>query len=1108
MKGVRKERGKRKLINKIFQSKFTVIFAILFVLISGLQMQGQAKYQAGTAYQYYLLGQKAESLQEDTEEQKAAMKLGSLGSGGVSGEFSYDEIVNSASGDDQEEAKRFASTMATYSTFNYYSNKVEGFGSILPYVGRFLSLVILLPLAILMDLLHLLIPALVQLIAKFNVIRLLAGALTSLDITADLANMIGVGKETIANFTTAIFSFAIVMILLSLGGMFRTGGRIDQGSYSKLKGRLFSILALPLIVGIGASFLDDLIEITSENDQASGNFSRYLVDDRAWAYNFNFAPNGDNGDDGDINPSSGSSYVDLKYNPYTGDGEDRIKRINSKSSLANNDKGNIFPNTSLVLAFGSSDSFSAVDFINYKGTKASQHYYGRDDGDGEGFGSYYQYAEDNKDEIMDVDKSYHPSGGVRKTDGDKDDTTSQRGGFKEAIKDYKDGDELTVTPQIAWRDRFIYGAKSAGENIDKYYSSAPSIEQMENKVGTHQEEAFSNQSMFLILSTMFNETGGKYYIDAPARGILQAKAAFDSNRSSYYVVSMVGNPIFTMFGLISKPIIQLVIMLAVATAVLSLGIIEMNSKPLMAWLKGMTLGNMEYAQALIVYCMGIGGTVLSLVSLPVLLGKMLEGVAKLIILPAYFMDKDAISPQASVALHGTPLIFSSLLAIIFGYLYIKSPTFRRSLIELFTMAWAWAKSTGERIEFQASGGAGMRMKQESGRMVDRNKLNQAMNQKNEQQQQKPASRFGTVRNWMKDTKDGVKGDLNIPSYDFSQGAGSGEPGSGNDPDQNKVKDAGTIARNGMYERARNNLKENEVDKDLPNNVQIASIDAQEGIMQFHKAPTQENYVEAQNKVDLLDRAMSEGNYGPEKESRVANAKEELYNLSKSHNIADDSPTQISNQSATYDNAVDGLKESELDRDLPNSVQMSSAKAQNAMKEFQGTPTMANYGEAQDKLNVLHSEMEDGNYGQEKEARVLQAKEELFNLSQAHNITDAAPTDARSLDSAKSNETIVNNNTNNVNNQHHENVSNSSNVYEKKEVQQLANSLGGASQNAHIAQALRRLNSSKSSDDVQKGVNSFQQSLAHLKEEERNGINDEELSNSLYRVLDLKNKNEE
>src|SRR5699024_3837196 len=237
-----------------------------------------------------------------------------------------------------------------YSSFNYVTNKQEGFGSIIIYVGRFLSLDILLPLAVILDLLHLIIPIAVSLIAKLNMVRLLADVLTDLEVTTNLASTLGISKETLPNFTTIVFSFADMMLLRSVDVMIRIGGRIDQRSDSKLEGRLFSIIALPLIVGIGAYFIEELVEFTADSEEASGNFSRYLVDDRSWAYNFNFAPNGDDGEDGGIRPSGSNSYVDLKYNPYTGYGGARIKSINSKSSLAeNNDDINIFPNSSLVL---------------------------------------------------------------------------------------------------------------------------------------------------------------------------------------------------------------------------------------------------------------------------------------------------------------------------------------------------------------------------------------------------------------------------------------------------------------------------------------------------------------------------------------------------------------------------------------------------------------------------------------------------------------------------------------------------------------------------------------------------------------------------------------
>lgn len=876
----------RNIFLKIIKSKITVLLAILFVWFSGSQMKAAADYSASITYQQYLLGAQSEEVTEDSEEKEleAGISLGSLGSGGVSGEFSYDEIVNSVKGDNKDEARQFASTMATYSTFNYFTNKVEGFSSIIPYVGRVLSLLVLLPLAILMDILHLVIPTILKAIAKINVVRLLADKVTTLSVTSELADMIGVSDETFSTFTTILFSLSIISILLALGGMFRPGGRIDERNYSKLKGRLFSIIALPLIVGIGAHFIDDLIDLTSNNDSAPGSFSRYLVDDRAWAYNFNFAPNGEDGKDGDIDPTSDNSYVDLKYNPYTGDGKDRIKQINSKSSLAKSggDDDNIFPNTAMTISYGMSESFSAIDFINYKGTKASQSFYGRDDGDGEAFGSYYAYANAMEEELTDVDKTYNPSG------SEKDDE-SPDGGYVESIDDYAEDDELIETPQIAWRDRFIYGAKNSGDNIDAYYGEAPSIEQMDNQVGKHEEQAFSNQSMFLILSTMFNETGGKYSLDAPARGVMQAKAAFDSNRSSYYVVSMVGNSFFTMFGLIARPIIQLVVMLATITAILSMGVIEMNSKPLMAWIKGMTLGDMEYARALIVYCVGIAGTILSLIVIPSMIAGTVEAVGKMVVLPAYFLDRDALSPQASLALHGTPLIFSSMVSLFFGFLYFKSPGFRSNLIELMTMPWAWAKSTGERMEFQASGGQGMRAKQENKRLAERSKFNQTVGKSDQS-----TSRFGAMKNWMSSAKDDVKRDFNGSGLNPTKRSQStGQPGGENMQsggknaqfgNKGKPQSAQKIARNGMYERSMNHLKATESDANMPGNVQVASIDAQEGIMNFRKKPTEENYTNAHDKMDLLEGEMEGGNYSEEQKGRVSGARNELYNLGNSHNL--------------------------------------------------------------------------------------------------------------------------------------------------------------------------------------------------------------------------------
>lgn len=71
-------------------------------------------YSLGAVYQRYLLGTKADYLAEEGSEE-SVMIIGSIGSGGVAGEFSYDDIVNAAEpSKNDDDAKKFASMMATY----------------------------------------------------------------------------------------------------------------------------------------------------------------------------------------------------------------------------------------------------------------------------------------------------------------------------------------------------------------------------------------------------------------------------------------------------------------------------------------------------------------------------------------------------------------------------------------------------------------------------------------------------------------------------------------------------------------------------------------------------------------------------------------------------------------------------------------------------------------------------------------------------------------------------------------------------------------------------------------------------------------------------------
>ncbi|MGP9052376.1 hypothetical protein [Lactiplantibacillus plantarum] len=1051
--------GKRKRLwlwfKRISCSKIAVLLAILGVWMIGSQVQqAHAQYSPSVAYQYYLLGEESDSVQQDSKDQKAAMNVGSLGSGGVAGEFSYDDIVNSASQSQKAGAKQFASIMATYSTFNYFSNRVEGFAVILPFVGRWLSAIILLPLAVLMDLLSSVVPALVGVIAKLNVVRFLADALTNLNFSSSLADALGINMKVFQGIANALLSFLVIMILLTLGRMFKLGGRVDQEGFSKLKGRLFSLVAIPVMLGAGATLIGDVLDITMNSaDSNTSAFKRYLVDDRSWAYNYNFAPNGNNAKDGNISPDNTSSYVDLDFNPYTKKGGDRIDRINSSSSLASdsNSKFN-FANSALVLSFVSSEAFSAVDYINYKGTDASQAFYGQNNvGAGDTYGSYYKYAIGNQKELADVSNSYNPSGSMRSPQ-DKHLKTGMNGGYKSAIDDYVEDKKLKVSPQIAWRDRFIYGAKSSGENIDKYYKEAPSYEQMTNEVGTKSGNAFSDQSMFLILSTMFGETGGKYYIDAPARGVMQVKATFDSNRSNYFVVSMVGNPFFTIFGLIAKPIVQLVVLCAVVFAVLEMGFIDMNLRPFVAWLKGSTLGDIEYAYALLVYSIGIAGTILALTVIPELFTRAVEYIPDIVNLGLDSAGVKMHTPQASLSFYGVKLIFQASIALILGFIFLKSKTFRNRFIELFTFAWAWAKTTGERLEQQASRGSS-RIKREqqsmhrglSSRMAG---FTSTFSSDGDNEQQKPSQR---MRNWMKETGQGIKDDLGIkpilkPKDVTPTSSEESFENYGTEP----VMDAKDIARNGMYERSLSNLQG--VQDNVPQHVQTALIEAENVIMALRNNPSQEGYNDALNRISVVQDDMAKDGITDDRFNQVNQARDEVQRIGHSYNYDEDPESPVS------------PKENNLgDGDL-------SQRENDSQRIIPATTTIYNDNQQDQHSEDHHTED--------------QHSDEDYRTYQN---TD----DNRSFNTVNSpNNTTVNNKR-----------------YEVKEVQQLANTLGDASGNKDIANALQRMNNAKDNTQVQRGLSKLQESISHLDLKDREKIDNSELAKSLDRVADL-NRNKE
>ena len=864
------------VFKKIFRSKAIVVLALVLAWCVGSKMQVvKADYSASVAYQYYLLGEKSDDIVDSTKDQKIALKMGSIGSGGISGEFSYDEIVNSASEKNVPEAKKFASIMATYSTFNYFSNKVEGFGAIIPFLGRVLSGIVLLPLAVATDVLSALFVPLIQVVAKLNIIPLLAELLTNLSIKSKLTEALGIDPAVFKKFVEILFTFSVVMIIFTLGRMFKMGGKVDQRAFSKLKGRLFSIVAVPIIVGIGATIINDIMTITMSGASTTNAFSRYLIDDRSWAYNYNFAPNGNDASEGNIAPNNNGSYVDLSFNPYTEKGKARIEKINADSSLANQSGGAFnFGNSALVLSYISSQSFSAVDYINYKGTVASKTLYGQDDkANSDTFGSYYEHAKKAEKNLADVSKSFYPSGGERATD-----KGAVNGGYKSAISDYVTKDKkLNVSPSIAWRDRFIYGAKSSGESIDKYYKEAPSLEQMENEVGNNGGSAFSDQSMFLILSTMFNETGGKYAITAPSRGVMSKIPSFDSNRSNYFVVSMVGSPYFTIFGIISKPLIQVVAMLAVIGAVMTFGLIDMNLRPLSAWIKGSTLGDIEYSYAMLVYSVGIAGTILSMFVIPSLFTTAIEYIPTIMNVTLETAGLTMHTPQSSIAYYGVNLIFQSIIAISIAFLFVKSPTFRDKLISLFTFCWAWAKVTGDRLERQ-TGGNGSAIVREQKNMSDR--FNKRFNDEVRKSRggEDYNSPLGRFKDGYNDTVDGIKQDLGRGGRQNNKTTAN-SPDVYNNHNSEPLLSVQDIARNGMFARADDDLRQLE-DSEYQS-VRFGAMDTQEELTKLKQNPTADGYQSALEKFESLKNNMMIENVGDADFKKFNTAQEELHNIGNS-----------------------------------------------------------------------------------------------------------------------------------------------------------------------------------------------------------------------------------
>lgn len=851
---------------KFVKSKFAVI-AVLFAILSiGVVRQASASsenYNFSTCYQYYMLDNRRDSTRLQAGNQKIA-NIAPLGSGGISGTFSYNDIVNSAPNErDESVATKFVSMMATYSTFKYFSNKVQGFESWGGYVGRFLLMLLLLPLSVLMDFVTMLVPAMIKALSTFNIIPFLGSMLTNFTFKSGMFDALGLSKAQVTAFFNAFLAVAISFIIISLVMALRHGSQhIDQRHLRKFETRILTLIVLPLVIDAGATLMQNVGDLVSKIPALDATFARYLVDDRSWAYNYNFAPIGNSNGKSDIKGNSGS-FVDLSFDPYDPNGRDRIAQINQNSSLAG--KGSIFPNSALLLAYGMSQSFSATDYINFEGSAQSTHLLGQSPDTRSTFGSYYLDAlQFSPQQLLDTHHAYLPS--THQQTNKKD----QEGSYTAAIDDYDAGHHQLNTSNVnTWRDRFIYGVKNSGD-LDKYYGETPSQEMIKNQVGgTSAATVPSDQSMFLILSTIFEENGGRYYINAPARGIKQVQGQFDSNRSEYYVVSMIGNPFFTIIGMLTQPLLTLVALLALILAILSVGLLDMNIKPFAAIFKAMVAGDIEYLAAFIFYTLGIVGTTVMFIIMPSIFVMLMTGVSRFVVqaIPrvANMVPQSA---QQSLAFNGTPLIIQGFIALLVGVLWFRSRKFRDRLNELYCMPWNWAQAAARRVENKVSeiSRGSKRFAFETNARAERPFL--AAQKLNDQLKEMalnalsatpyaPAAKAAQALDGMHKRKNVVESN-NMPNPDSLQDDLQQDDSDDTEDSmlktQNRTGESQTpdeIKRRGQFDRLDSDLSDIQNDPNTSPQTVDKILNTQKAVNEFRAKPTKQNYDAAKDSLNDL-----------------------------------------------------------------------------------------------------------------------------------------------------------------------------------------------------------------------------------------------------------------
>ena len=700
----------RDKIKRFAKGKIAVGLAIALVSFLAFYVPQQAnaieqevgattdQTDVSTVYQYYLLksvGANADSkvpFWDLVTKAKKAMN-GAL-YGGNSTDINYSDMIQSSS--DSNEATKFVSSMVTLNTFNYLQTTTMGVGSIAETVSRGSYGAVLWAFGLVNDVVMSLYTGIIGLIAKFNVAVLIGSFIVKTDFASKLGDALGLTPDVMKDWMNIFTSFILISIVALVGWMLRKGGsNIDQNAYNKLKNKILCFIGLPVVMAAGATIITEVADMTTDAF-SQPVFARYLLDTKSWALKKNFSLSKAKADN--ISAGGKNGYLDLEYNPYSGGDDSRIGQISS--ALWNNSEyndGSPFPNVNLASAYMHSETYDGTTYLNYETSAQSSGCPG----------SIYDFVKGKNFPTKDL-TNFDKNISSRDHPKSEWDALKEEKPISKAKDDYVDDKgDLLVPKTRVWTDRYIYGAKNRGD-LKSYYAQAPSLEQTFAGAGGNkgQDYYFSDASMYYILSTRFDDDKGTFFLSTKPTGSTQATISnFDSQRTKYYSVSMVGTPFLTVCIMLTAPLMSIFVFIAVLVCFLQIGIVDMNLKPFRAWVKGSVLGDLEYAMASLYYVLGITATIIMFTIMPKAVvdvaNTLLSAVGDL--LSSAHASSDVMQTATS-AMHvkgvlqllGFPI---SLTAII---LYCKVPKFRERFNEILMLPWIWASTKGQQLEDSVS----------------------------------------------------------------------------------------------------------------------------------------------------------------------------------------------------------------------------------------------------------------------------------------------------------------------------------------------------------------------------------------------------------------------